>query len=158
MTFRRTVLSIWGILIITAKNYYLYNTLYSKLTSLLTLLSPSLPWVLPNTVSLLTPLPPFSHVRTFKFHSNINELSIVENKQYSIKNIVCMTSSNLCVSEVSFHDQRETLDNYRGGQHTWAGYLGHHSQLLSAWLCLELGCHRDDQGKWGPKSRTLTQW
>lgn len=103
--------------------------------------------LLPNTVSLLTSLPHFSHVRAFKFHSNINELSIVENKQYSIMNFVRMTSSNLCVSEVSFHDQKETLDNSRGGQHTWAGYLGYHSQLLSAWLCWELGCHRDDQGK-----------
>lgn len=114
--------------------------------------------LLPNTVSLLTSLPHFSHVRAFKFHSNINELSIVENKQYSIKNFVRMTASNLCVSEVSFHDQKETLDNSRGGQHTWAGHLGYHSQLLSAWLCWELGCRRDDQGKWGPKSRTLTQW
>lgn len=135
MTFRRPALSIWGILIITAKNHHLYNVFCSKLTSLLTLLSPSLSRVLPNTVFLLTPLPPFSHVRAFKFHSNINELSIVENKQYSIMNFVRMTSSNLCVSEVSFHDQRETLDNSRGGQHTWAGYLGYHSQLFSACLC-----------------------
>lgn len=78
--------------------------------------------LLPNTMSLLTSFPHFSYVGAFKFHLNTNELSIVENKQYSIKNFVHMTSSNLCVSEVSFHDQKEgvseALDNYHGGQHS----------------------------------------